>query len=90
MDVSVDNVDATDAIDDLRLLLLLVMAVVEVVANVLAMLPAILVNAIFCHAAGSIICYGLFGYSKIFLLISGDCRCRCGMTSLSEAIGQIS
>lgn len=40
---------------------------------------------ILCQAAGSIICYGLLGYSKIFLLISGDCRCRWGMTSRSGA-----
>lgn len=46
---------------------------------------ALLSAEILCQVAGSIICYGLLGYSKIFLLISGDCRCRWGMTSRSGA-----
>lgn len=90
MDVSHDSMDSTDTtdsedMDDFRLLLN-VLPAVEAAAAVVAAL----VSAIFCQTAGSIMCYGLFGYSKIFLFMSGDCRCRWGMTSLSAASGQIS
>lgn len=88
MDVSDDSVDAIDAIDsddsdDLRLMLSILLLILQGA-------PAALESAIFCQAAGSIIRYGLLGHSKILLLISGDCRCRWGMTSLSAACGQIS
>lgn len=81
-DVSDEANDASDSDerDDLRLLPKLLPA--KLVAWALLLL---LSAEILCQAAGSIICYGLLGYSKIFLLISGDCRCRWGMTSRSGA-----
>lgn len=93
LDDSDDSVDAIDAIDsddsdDLRLLLL--MLSILLLLLILQGAPAALVSAIFCQAAGSIIRYGLLGHSKMFWLISGDCRCRWGMTSRSAASGQIS
>lgn len=95
MDVSDDSVDAMDAIDsddsdDLRLLLLSILLLLRLLLRQGAPAAAALVSAIFCQAAGSIIRYGLLGHSRIFLVISGDCRCLWGMTSLSAASGQIS
>lgn len=82
-DVSDDANDASDSVDsdDLRLLMLLLLNMVLPAVTLLLLL----LWWILCQAAGSIICYGLLGYSKIFLLISGDCRCRWGMTSRSGA-----
>lgn len=98
MDVSDDSVDAMDAIDsddsdDLRLLLLSILLLLLRLLlrqGAPAALAVALVSAIFCQAAGSIIRYGLLGHSRIFLVISGDCRCLWGITSLSAASGQIS
>lgn len=85
-DVSDEANDASDSDerDDLRLLPKLLPAKPGFIwTRVLLLQP----NAeILCQAAGSIICYGLLGYSKIFLLIRGDCRCRWGMTSRSWVV----
>lgn len=85
-DVSDEANDASDSDerDDLRLPRLLP-KLLPAAKLELAWALLLLSAEILCQAAGSIICYGLLGYSKIFLLINGDCRCRWGMTSRSGA-----
>lgn len=88
-DVSDEANDASDSDerDDLRLLPKLLPVKPGFIWTRVLLLLLLQPNAeILCQAAGSIICYGLLGYSKIFLLISGDCRCRWGMTSRSWVV----
>lgn len=87
-DVSDEANDASDSDerDDLRLLPKLLPAKPGFIWTRVLLLLLQPNAEILCQAAGSIICYGLLGYSKIFLLISGDCRCRWGMTSRSWVV----